>query len=99
MLASPELSVLGDDEAVCRIVNVGTTLITVKIQLLAQTTVVSEENEKVPPGSSAIVTGSGFTSGGMYCRFTGTFNKALVRASIDLVNADTFRTIVIAPAN
>ena len=51
-LVSPELSVLGSDVALCRIVNVGVTPIAVKIQLRSGANLAREENVSVPPGDS-----------------------------------------------
>ena len=96
-LATPELSVLGSDTAVCRIVNLGTGPITVKIQLVALGGVAREDTVTVPPGDREALAGDGFSTGGAHCRFIGTFTKANVRGSIDLVDP-SFRTLVIAPA-
>lgn len=98
-LVSPELSVLGTDTAICRIVNAGAKEIAVTIQLVGgDGSIVVEKETRVAPGNSDINVGDGFSSGGFYCRFIGAFSKSLVRASVDLVDPD-FRTTVIAPAN
>jgi hypothetical protein len=96
-LVSPVLSALGGDIAACRIVNIGTSQIAVKIQLVAGTGVLLQEDFKVAPGGSDTVLGDEFSGGSFYCRFIGTFNKALVRASISLVDTG-FRTRLLAPA-
>jgi hypothetical protein len=97
---TPMLTIAQFDSVSCRIVNTGTAAITVRIELRDENgdDYFDDEGVVVPPGT--------MKSRGVYvpyvihayCRFSGAFNKAYVRASINVYDIGEGRTAVMAHA-
>jgi hypothetical protein len=97
-LITPSMTKAAADTLRCRIVNAGTKDITVTLEMINEAGLVVglAADAPLPPGEvEAIALGSVPESA--YCRFTGTFKKASVRASIDLVSDG--HTVAMASAN
>lgn len=94
-LVTPNLSAAAQDALFCRITNVGTKPIAVTIQIVGLGGfLVTEEDFVLSPDDTAFEAFSGPLAA--FCRFLGTFNKAVVRASIDVFSAG--RSLVALPA-
>jgi hypothetical protein len=100
VLVTPSVTSAPGDTAYCRIVNVGTVPITVRIEHLGVFgTHYGDDFVLVRPGEVGIrdpfVLGIAMN---VHCRFSGQFIKTSVRASIDVVPSTTNRSVVVAPA-
>jgi hypothetical protein len=97
-LFSQTLRVAPGDLPACNIVNAGPKEIAVKFELLNVNGEVAREDElSVLPGGANGKSFNGIT-GNFHCRFSGAFSKRDVRASMDVLSAPEFGTIVTAPA-
>ena len=101
VLVTPMITVPKGDSVGCRIVNTGIAPITVRIELLKPDgdDYFTDDGVVVRPGrahnNSAVIASATLHA---YCRFSGNFNKAYVRASIDDYDIGESRTAVMAPA-
>lgn len=101
VLITPSVTAMLGDTVRCRIVNVGTRAITMGVELLAPSggAFLADDVVVVQAGTvgsrGMVVVDAAIDA---HCRFVGNFNKALVRASIDIHAGATARTAVVAPA-
>ena len=85
VLATPTMGITGGDFARCRIVNLGTRGMLVGIELWTTSgDLVFHENFAVQPRSIGTAGWLANPALNGYCKFTGTFTKDQVRASIEL---------------
>ena len=101
VLATPPLGTQGGDIARCRIVNLGTRGILVGIELWTTTgDLVFHENFAVQPGSIGTAGWLANPVLNTYCKFTGSFSKDQVRASIESYHPSGITTsVLVAPAD
>ena len=100
VLVSPAITAPQGDSVGCRIVNTGTANITVQIALMQPNgdDYFTDNNVVVRPGhmwNSGVIA---FPTIHAYCKFSGAFNKAYVRASIHVYDIGESRTAVMAEA-
>ena len=100
VLVTPSVTAAPIDTTYCRVVNVGTRTITVRIEHLGvKGTWYGDDFLDVAPGTVGIK--APFVVGismNVHCRFSGDFLKTEVRASIDIKSGTTNRSVVVAPA-
>jgi hypothetical protein len=100
VLVTPNVTAAYLDTTYCRIVNTGTQTIRVRVEHLGVTGGhYGDDYLDVAPGTVGIK--APFVYGismNVHCRFTGSFVKTAVRASIDVRSGTTNRSVVVAPA-
>jgi hypothetical protein len=98
VLVSPSVSVTNLGNSLdCRIVNTGNEAITVLFEMVdGNGIVILDDTINVPAGGARAINLTN-TSAAAQCRFSGSFKRKAVRASVEVLDAN-FRTIAIAPA-
>ena len=99
VMATPPLSVGFGTSLQCRIVNLGTRPIAVSVAAI-DTSGHTIFHYDVTVEDGAVQTFGQFSTGTVnaYCRFSGAFSKALVRASIENYSGSDAKSLLIVPA-
>src|SRR5262249_13056358 len=93
-LVTPNLQAAAGDAITCKVVNTGTSDLTVQIQVLdGSGNPIVDEPAKVPAGGINFRTISGPELA--TCRFVGSFGKSRIRTGIEVISGN--RTIAVAP--
>jgi len=100
VLVSPAITAPQGDSVGCRIVNTGTANITVRIQLMQPDgdDYFTDNNIVVRPGQVWTSGVLAFPQIHAYCKFSGAFNRAYVRAAIHVYDIGESRTAITAEA-